>query len=278
MEGEPERSHLVYVVSDATGGTARRVVDAALLQFKNASVEVEQVPGVRTLEEVKSLVKKAARTRGTIVHTLALPDLRRVMLTEGRRRHVVTIDLMGPLLSRLSETLELAPLAQPGLLHQLDESYFERVGAMDFAVRHDDGRNSGNLAQADLVLVGVSRTSKTPISIFLAYRGWRVANVPIIANIELPPGLARVDRRRVIALTIQPERLVKLRRARQNRMGRGLSMGYARIEHVQQELDWAELILRRKRWPTIDVTNKSIEECAAEIIALQGRRIRRTAP
>ena len=273
MEAELERSHRVYVVSDATGGTARRVVDAALMQFKGASVAVEQVPGVRKVKEIKKLVKRAAKSRGTIVHTLALPDLRRVMLTEGRRRHVVTIDLMGPLLSRLSETLELAPLAQPGLLHQLDESYFERVGAIDFAVRHDDGRNPEDLARADLVLVGVSRTSKTPISIFLAYRGWRVANVPIIANLDLPPGLARVDRRRVIALTIQPERLVKLRQARQSRMGRGLFMGYARPEHVQQELDWSELILRRRRWPQVDVTNKSIEECAAEIIALQGRRI-----
>jgi regulator of PEP synthase PpsR (kinase-PPPase family) len=277
MEIEPERSHRVYVVSDATGGTARRVVDAALMQFKDASVSVEQVPGVRKRKEVKKLVKKAANTRGTIVHTLALPDLRRIMLTEGRRRHVVTIDLMGPLLSRLSETLELAPLAQPGLMHQLDESYFERIGAIDFAVRHDDGRNPDDLVRADLVLVGVSRTSKTPISIFLAYRGWRVANVPIIANMEPPPGLFRVDRARVVALTVQVERLIKLRQARQHRMARRLFMGYARPEHVQQELDWAELLQRRERWAMIDVTNKSIEECAAEIIALQGRRIERAA-
>lgn len=272
MEAPPERKHRVYVVSDATGGTARRVVDAALMQFKDAAVSVEQVPGVREVKEVKEVVKHAAKTRGTIVHTLALPELRRVMLTEGRRRHVATIDLMGPLLSRLSETLELAPLAQPGLMQQLDESYYERIGAIDFAVRHDDGRNPEDLDRADLVLVGVSRTSKTPISIFLAYRGWRVANVPIIANMEPPPGLSRVDRKRVVALTVQFERLVKLRQARQSRMGRGLFMGYARPEHVQEDLDWAELVLRRERWATIDVTNKSIEECAAEIIALQGRR------
>jgi hypothetical protein len=272
VEGEPERKHRLYVVSDATGGTARRVVDAALMQFRDASVSVEQVPGVRKVKDVKKLVKQAAKTRGTIVHTLALPDLRRVMLTEGRRRHVVTIDLMGPLLSRLSETLELAPLAQPGLMQQLDESYYERIGAIDFAVRHDDGRNPEDLDRADLVLVGVSRTSKTPISIFLAYRGWRVANVPIIVNMDPPPALNRVDRKRVVALTVQFERLVKLRQARQSRMGRGLFIGYARPEHVQEDLDWAELILRRERWATIDVTNKSIEECAAEIIALQGRR------
>lgn len=272
MAGEPEHSHVVYVVSDATGGTARRVVEAALLQFSGAEVRVEQVPGVREVKEVKRLVKQAAQTRGMIVHTMVLPELRWVMLSEGRRRHVVTIDLMGPLVARLSEILELAPLAKPGLLSQLDESYFERIGAIDFAVRHDDGRNADDLPQADLVLVGVSRTSKTPISIFLAYRGWRVANVPIIANLEPPPALFQIDRSRVVALAIHPERLVKLRQARLNRMARGFSLEYAQMAHIQRELDWADLILRRERWAVVDVTNKSIEECAAEIIALQDRR------
>jgi regulator of PEP synthase PpsR (kinase-PPPase family) len=273
MEGDTPHSHIVYVVSDATGGTARRVVEAAVLQFSGANVTIEQRPGVRKVKEVKRLVREAACTGGTIVHTLVLADLRRVMLNEGRRRHVATIDLMGPLVARLSETLELAPLAEPGLMRQLDESYFERIGAIDFAVRHDDGRNAVDLPQADLVLVGVSRTSKTPISIFLAYRGWRVANVPIIANMEPPPGLFKVDRRRVVALTIHPDRLMKLRQARMSRMARGYSLNYARREHIQEELDWADLVLRRERWPIVDVTNKSIEECSAEIIALQSQRV-----
>jgi hypothetical protein len=262
-----------YVVSDATGGTARRVVEAALAQFSGAKVQVEQIPGVRDAKEVQRVIKNAARQGGTIVHTLALPELRRVMLTEGRRRHVATIDLMGPLVARLSETLELAPLAKPGLLQQLDESYFERIGAIDFSVRHDDGRNPDDLPEADLVLVGVSRTSKTPISIFLAYRGWRVANVPIIANLDPPPALFRVDRRKIVALTILPERLAKLRQARLRRLARGVSLNYAQMDHIQKELDWGELILRRERWATVDVTNKSIEECASEIIALQDRRV-----
>ena len=124
------------------------------------------------------------------------------------------------------------------------------------------------------MLVGVSRTSKTPVSIFLAYRGWQVANVPLIVDLEPPPALFRVDRARVIALTITPERLVLLRKARANRMGHPLSSHYAGIEHVQQELDWAELLIRRGRWAVVDVTNKSIEECAAEIIALQRKRVR----
>jgi len=211
------------------------------------------------------------------VHTLVLPELRQEVLTEGRRRHVVTIDLIGPLIARLSETLELAPLAKPGLMRQLDESYFERIGAIDFSVRHDDGRNPEDLAQADLVLVGVSRSSKTPISIFLAYRGWRVANVPVIANLEPPPTLFDMDRRRIIGLTIQPDRLIQLRQARLKRMARGLPMDYARMENVQQELDWFGLLLRRERWPVIDVTNKSIEECAAEVISLQELRMGQVA-
>jgi regulator of PEP synthase PpsR (kinase-PPPase family) len=274
MVEEPKHSHLVYVVSDATGATARRVVEAALAQFTGAQVTVEQVPGVHDKAEIKRLVKRAAQAGGTIVHTLVIPDLRHAMLTEGRRRHVTTVDLMGPLLARLSEALELSPLARPGLQRQLDESYFERIGAIDFAVRHDDGRNPDDLPQADLVLVGVSRTSKTPISIFLAYRGWRVANVPIVANLEPPPALFEVERRKIIALTIQVERLIMLRQVRANRMTRGVSLDYASRTYIEQDLDWAELIMRRERWPTVDVTNKSIEEAAAEIIDLQGRSLK----
>jgi regulator of PEP synthase PpsR (kinase-PPPase family) len=275
MTEELKPSHIVYVVSDATGATARRVVEAALAQFTGAQVTVEQVPGVHDTAEVKRWVKQAAGAGATIVHTLVIPELRQVMLTQTRRRHVAAIDLMGPLLARLAETLELSPLARPGLQRQLDESYFERIGAIDYAVRHDDGRNPDDLLDADLVLVGVSRTSKTPISIFLAYRGWRVANVPIIANLEPPAALFRVDRRKIIALTIQIERLIVLRQVRANRMTRGVvALDYASREHVQRELDWADLVIQRERWPTVDVTNKSIEECAAEIIELQGRRLK----
>ena len=273
--GENEYQHIVFVVSDATGATARRVVEAALLQFENADVRVEQVPGVVEAKEVKRLVKQAAAVGGTIVHTLVLPELREVMLTEGRRKHVVTIDLMGPLLDRLRATLELSPMAKPGLMRQLDESYFERIGAMDFAVRHDDGRNVEELPQAQLVLVGVSRTSKTPISIYLAYRGWRVANVPIITDMEPPVSLGEVDRKRIVMLTVQPDRLEMLRHARAPRMAKGIALHYVSREYIQRELDWAELLHRRERWAVVDVTNKSIEEASAEVIALYNRRMGR---
>lgn len=272
-----KRSHVVYIVSDATGATGHRVVQAALAQFGAADVTLEVRPGVRETEQVQQLVREAAQAGGTIVHTLVVPELRALMVAEGREHHVVTIDLMGPLVARLSECLELAPEARPGILRQLDEDYLHRIEAIDFAVRHDDGRNPDDLTQAELVLVGVSRTSKTPISIFLAYRGWRVANVPIIADLEPPPILRLVDRSKILAVTIDPERLVLLRKARANRMGIGSSRSYASLEHVRRELDWADLLIRRERWATVDVTNKSIEECAAEIIALQHRRTGGTA-
>lgn len=272
MSSEDKRNHVVYVVSDATGTTGRRVVQAALAQFSGAEVTVELKPGVRTGKQVRKLVKEAAGAGGTIVHTLAVPKLRDVIVEEGRAYHVVTVDLMGPLVARLQECLELSPLDRPGLLHQWDESYLQRIEAIDFAVRHDDGRNPDDLPEAELVLVGVSRTSKTPISIFLAYRGWRVANVPIVADLDPPPALFRVDRFRIVGLTVEPERLVLLRKARASRMGRGLSLRYASMNYVERELGAAELLLRRERWATVDVTNKSIEECAAEIITLQRRR------
>jgi regulator of PEP synthase PpsR (kinase-PPPase family) len=272
VKDDQERCHVVYIISDATGGTGQRVVQAALAQFQDAEVAVELRPGVLEERQLEQLVKEAARVGGTIVHTLAIPALRELMVEKGRAHHVVTIDLLGPLIHRLSDCLELAPLATPGLLRQLDESYLRRIEAIDFAVRHDDGRNPEDLPQAELVLVGVSRTSKTPISIFLAYRGWRVANVPLIADIEPPPALQRVERSKIVNLTVEPERLVLLRKARANRMGKGLSLNYASLKQVQRELDWAELLLRRHRWATVNVTNKSIEECAAEIITLQRRR------
>jgi regulator of PEP synthase PpsR (kinase-PPPase family) len=275
MGKDSERHHVVYIVSDATGATGRRVVEAALAQFAGAQVEVVQIPGVREVDAVVQIVAEAAKARGTIVHTLALPKLRQALLDEGRRCHVVTIDLMGPLVARLSDSLELAPLAKPGLLQQIDDTYIQRIEAIDYTVRHDDGRRPEDLPDADLVLVGVSRTSKTPVSIFLAYRGWKVANVPIIVNLEPPPALFQVDRRRVIALTIQPKRLANLRRARMSRLARGYSLTYADLDYIEAELDWAELLLRRERWPKVDVTHKSIEEVASEIIDLQARRLAR---
>lgn len=263
----------IFAASDATGVTAERVVHAALTQFDASQVSVTRVGGIRTAEQIRAVVAQAARARGFIVHTFVSEELRRIILNEGRDHNVTTIDLMGPLLARLSELLAAPPLAEPGLFNPFDSSYMQRIDAIDFTVRHDDGRNIHDLDRAEIVLVGVSRTSKTPLSFYLGYRGWRVANVPIILGVEPPRELLKLPRGRAVGLIVRAERLAELRKARAARLGT-LPKGYADLDHIREEMDYAFRIFeQRKDWPLVDVTTKSIEEAAVEIVTLLGMSI-----
>ena len=263
-----EGGYYVFVVSDATGATGEMVLRAALTQFDTSGVVFERMAQVRTEAQVREVVRTVAQRQGLIVHTLVSARLREVMLTEGRKHLVPTIDLMGPLLTRLEGLLKISPLAQPGLFRQLDEDYYQRIEAINFTVKHDDGRRPHDLPQADIVLVGVSRTGKTPISIYLSSQGWQVANVPVVLGVEPPPQLFQLPRKRVVGLTIEPDRLTIIRQARLRRVARGMGISYADFNHVVQELEYSDLIFRQGRWPVIDVTGKSIEEAAAEVISL----------
>jgi regulator of PEP synthase PpsR (kinase-PPPase family) len=258
----------VYIVSDATGKTGWRVVQAALMQFDTSDVVFERRGGVQNEALVRDVVEEAAQTGGLIVHTLVSTELRRVMLEAGRRRGIITIDLLGPVLTRLTEALRISPKAVPGLFQQLDDEYFARIEAIEYTVNHDDGRNPEDLEEADLVLVGVSRTGKTPVSVFMAYRGWRVANVPIVLDMEPPSQLFQVDRRRVVALTVDTERLVAIRQLRAKRLAGSVALRYATPGHVEREKLWFQKILRQGVWQVVDVTFRSIEETAAEVMEL----------
>ena len=261
----------VFVVSDGTGVTAEQVLSAALTQFTGAEVEVKRRPGVRTEEQVRQVVQEAAQVGGFIVHTLVLDKLREVMLRSGRLHNVETIDLMGPLLARLSQQLAVSPAEKPGLFRQLNEEYFRRIETIEFALRHDDGRRVHELPQAEIVLVGVSRTFKTPLSVYLAFKCWFVANVPIVLKTKPPSVLFDLPPGRVFGLTIDPVRLAELRRVRQEHLG-GATGEYADPDFVRREVEYALSIFRSQpRWPVIDVTAKPIEEIASEILALVGR-------
>lgn len=262
----------IFVVSDATGTTAEMVLRAALIQFEAAAVNVQRVPNVRSKEQVQEVVQRAAQLHGLIVHTLVSAELRQVMLEEGRRFKVDTIDLMGPLLTRLTTSLNISPLARPGLFRQLDEDYFRRVEAVDFTVKHDDGRNIETLEEADIVLTGVSRTSKTPLSMYLSFYGWRVANVPIVLDVEPPRQLLQLPPGRVVALTIDPDRLYDIRYARLQRIARGLPTGYVDPVTIRDEIRYANRIFHAQGWPVVDVTRKSLEEIASEVVGLSVRR------
>jgi regulator of PEP synthase PpsR (kinase-PPPase family) len=263
---EPGKPYTIYVVSDATGKTGWRVVQAALLQFDTSHAIIRRIGGVQDEAAVTAVVEEAAGASGLIVHTLVSPELRRVILDAGRRRGIITIDLLGPVLTRLSEVLQISPKAVPNLFEQLDSEYFSRVDAIEYTVSHDDGRNPEDLNEADLVLVGVSRTGKTPLSVFLAYRGWHVANVPIILDVNPAPQLFEVNPRRVVALVIDPDRLLAIRKARAKRLSGDYLFGYATPKYIEEELEWFRQVLRQGVWQVVDVTYRSIEETASEIM------------
>lgn len=252
------------------------VVRAALVQFRGADVRLHLRPHVGSEADVRAAVQAAADVGGLIVHTLVLPELRNVMLTEGRARNVPTIDLLGPLLLRIEDLLQLQPLAKPGLFREMDQEYRRRFEVVEFTVKHDDGQDPQGLPQADVVLVGVSRTSKTPLSMFLAGRGLRVANVPVVNQLPLPEELMRVDPRKVVGLTIGAERLLELRRSRLQQMETPPKFPYADPRQIWAELEYAQTLCARAGWPMVDVTDKSIEEVAAEVLVFTG--IEKPAP
>jgi len=260
-------THRIIIVSDGTGQTAERTLNAALTQFSVESVVIDRRPDVRTEAQVQYIVEEAVKVGAIIVHTVVSHELRNAIRRVGRLRDVETIDLFGPLLARLSEFFEYSPMEQPGLFRKLNEEYFRRIDAMEFALAHDDGMRTPDLPRAEIVLVGVSRTFKTPLCIYFAFKGWFAANVPIIMDMKPPPVLLKLPPGRVFCLTTTPRRLADLRSVRDEYLGRKTG-DYADLDFVSRELVYAKRIFRqRSDWPLIDVTDKPIEEIASEILA-----------
>ena len=262
--------YTVFVVSDGTGRTAKQALKAALTQFEDVEIDLRLRATVRSNDDVWHVVEEAAATGGFIIHTLVTDELREQMVHAGRRYNVETIDLMGSLLARLSDRFAISPAEKPGLFAQLNMDYFRRIETMEFAIDHDDGLRIGELKSAEMVLLGVSRTFKTPLSVYLAYRGWFVANVPVILDHDLPQIVYELAPGNVFCLDTNPARLAGLRRTREEYL-RGKVGEYARVEFVRRELDWARKIYKQQpRWRVVDVTNKPIEEIASEILSLKG--------
>jgi hypothetical protein len=268
---KPEgRGLSVFAVSDATGETAERIVRAALVQFEDAGAVVEIRGRVRTRQRVKDIVREAEAAGALVIHTLVSNELRRTMLAEARLRNVDSMDLMGPLLDRLAARLRLSPLEKPGLFKQLAEAKTREIEAVEFALRHDDGQRSEELGGAEIVLVGASRTMKTPTTLYLAYRGWFVANVPLVPVLDPPEELLALPPERVFCLTMAEDRLIELRRSRAHSSGIPLDP-YASLAKVREELLYAHALCGRRGWRVVDVTGKSVEEAAREIVFLCAR-------
>lgn len=267
-----KRKRHIFVVSDATGSTCETVVLAALSQFNTTDIILHKKHYVQESDEVKKVVKEAMQVDGIIAYTLVSPELRELMEKEGRKSAVPTIDVLGPLLARFTDYLEISPMAIPNLFRNLDKEYFQRIECINFAVKHDDGMRIEDLNKADAVLIGPSRTSKTPISIYLAYRGYLAANVPIVYNMPLPQEVLRIDRNKVIALIISPQRLKKIREVRLDKYPHLEPKKYADLDFIRLELDVCKKIYAKYNWRIVDVTSKSIEEAATEIMRLIGHK------
>ena len=248
---------MIFVVSDATGETAERMVRSALVQFEGEPASVVRRGHVRTREQLRAVVQESAGRRALIIHTLVSNELRRLMLPECRSHGVDAMDLMGPMLDRLATHLRLTPKEKPGLFKQLVEAKSRQVEAVDFAFRHDDGQNADELGRAEAVLVGVSRTMKTPTTLYLAYQGWFVANVPIIPEIPLPPTLLSLPSERVMCLVMEANRLVELRRVRADHLAMP-AKSYTSLAHIRNELRYSRRLCGIHGWRQVDVTGKSV--------------------
>jgi regulator of PEP synthase PpsR (kinase-PPPase family) len=262
----------IVVVSDGTGETAEKVVRAALQQFQGHLVHLRAYSGITREEQLVSLFRIAARQGAFVVSTLVRENMRTAAQECAKEHGVPHIDLIGDLLGELGVFLSSSPVGVPGLMHNVDEAYFRRIEAVEFTVKADDGKEPRMLREADVILVGVSRTSKTPLSTYLAHKGLKVGNVPIVLDQPLPQQLDQVDVRRVFALTIDPDALQTIRRARLVALGMQ-RLNYDDRDYILAELEYAETLFRSNRvWPVIDVTNKAVEETASVILGVLNDR------
>lgn len=242
------------------------MVRAAASQFSAGQVDVRRIPYLNTARDVEDALVEVAACQAAVVYTLVRPDLREVLVVKARELGLVCVDVMGPVIDCLSALTGKAPLQSPGLIHKMDEAYYGKMEAVEFAVKYDDGQQPWGLAKADLVIVGVSRTSKTPLCMFLAHKGIKAANVPLVPEVPVPEDLMSVPPSKVVGLTISPALLQEVRRERLKLLGLADGVEYASLERIYRELDYAQRIMHKIGCSVIDVTNKAVEETAAKIL------------
>ncbi|WP_229751875.1 pyruvate, water dikinase regulatory protein [Marinithermofilum abyssi] len=253
-------------MSDSVGETAEFVVRAASSQFNGGHVDIRRVPYVDDKKIITETVEAAADARGMIAFTMVVSELQGYLLAEAKRLNVPVVDIMGPMLDGLSSLYDRPPKREPGLVRKLDDEYFRKVEAIEFAVKYDDGRDPRGLLRADIVLIGVSRTSKTPLSMYLAHKRLKVANVPLVPEVEPAEELYMIPPEKCIGLTIDPEQLNGIRKERLKSLGLTSRANYANMERILQELDYAEKVMKRVGCPILDVSNKAVEETANIIL------------
>ncbi|MBK7890891.1 MAG: kinase/pyrophosphorylase [Bdellovibrionales bacterium] len=271
-----QKQGTIFIIADGTGETAATMIRAALVQYQDTDINIVRSKNIRTEAQVESIIADAVEARGIIIHTVVSPHLRQLIQEHAAAKGLPSVDLIGPLLQSLDQYFGVAAGGNKsvGILRMVDERYFKRVEAIEYTVKHDDGKCLTDLDDADIILVGVSRTSKTPLSIFLSHKGWKVANVPLVLNSPLPESLFKVDQRKIVGLLIDSDSLSKIRRNRLEKFGQDPGGEYARLGYIEKEIQYAqELFKQNRRWPVFNVTERALEETAAEIVRIIASRM-----
>jgi len=258
----------LHLVSDSTGETVRSVARACLVQFEGVGVEEHHWPTARTARALEIVLDGIDSAPGAVLYTIVDAELRRQLIDGCRRRQVPCISVLDPVIVALGSLLGVRANGRPGRQYEMDDAYFKRIEATDWALSHDDGQATHTLDKSEVVLVGVSRTSKTPTSLYLANQGILAANVPYVPGCPLPPQLHDLSGPLVVALTKSPDRLVEVRRNRLLSLRHEAETAYVDPEEVRAELAEARRLFSRNGWPVLDVTRRSIEETAAAVMQL----------
>ena len=265
---QDEKTPPIYIVSGGKGLAGDAVVQSVLIQFPNNKVPVMIVPDVLNQGKMDDVISKALATKGVIVHTMVDPEARKMLIESCIKNGVTHFDLVGDLSDYLSDLLKIKPISKPGLYRLSNIAYFRRVEAIDFTLKVDDGQNPERIIQADIVLTGVSRTGKTPLSVYLAMFGWKVANVPLVPGIEPPEELFKADPGRVFGLNISPVYLIAQRANRVKSLHMDEDSDYINKRKVGEELEYASRIFEKGGFTEIQITNKPIESSANEILTI----------
>jgi regulator of PEP synthase PpsR (kinase-PPPase family) len=262
----------IFAVSDSIGETANQVAQAAASQF-NEDVEVKRVPYVKTLEDVEELIKEIkVCTRAMIVSTIITVNVREYLTQKAIENNLSVVNVLGPIINVASSLLNKQPQYNPGAVWKTDEAYFKRIEAMEFAMQYDDSKDYRGLKNADVVLVGLSRTSKTPLCMYLANKGIKAINIPLVPEVEIPKELYEIDKNKIFGLIINPLQLIEIRKRRLDKFHRIPSnIEYAGDARILEEFDFSDRVIRKLGCKTIDVTQRAIEDTALIIIKALGK-------
>lgn len=257
----------IYLIAEGTGETITMISRAALGQFNRERIAVRSFFQVTSKDQIRDILDQAKRDKAMVAYSVIETSLGYFLEEETSRSGIKAIDVIGDFIMQLSVFLGERPKQIPGSQHILDEEYYRRIEAVNFAVKHDDGKLPQGMHQADLVLVGLSRTGKTPLSVYLGHHGWKVANVPLHPDMEPPEELFTIDQKKIFGLVISVENLVKVREARLQQLGLGSSAKYADPLKITDEIEWCTAYYENHpKWNIIDISNKAIEEAATSIL------------